>query len=285
MKTLILDSQTLNAYSACGTQYYYRFIMNARRLGSNPAFDKGDLMHMMLKYHYKLIRHNQAANSEMVRRIPYDEIINISQKKAEKHLLSLKLPVAEGFEVIRSYREYAQYYSACTWQILEVEKPFAKILYEDSEVRIIYSGIIDLLTNMSVVDHKTYSRKSELVAISNQFLGYMWALGTHNIVINRIGFQKTVKADEKFLRPTLSFPQDIIDEWAKNTTRIALDLFRDYNDLPELQRRQNHSACVGNFGHFCEFYNICSVTSEVRDFILQKDYVIKEEWNPTKALR
>lgn len=281
----MIDSQLLNVFSECGTKFYYNFVMNVRTLFRPEAFDKGDLLHHMLKFHYKLLKHNQLAltNTEQkLRKYSYTEIMKICINKAEKHLLTLDLDIELGQEVIKTYKQYAEYYSNESWQIMEVERPFAKVLWEDDELKIVYCGIIDLLTHVAIVDHKSSSRRGNISGLSNQFMGYAWAFNLYNVVINKIGFQKTLKPEEKFERPTMSYPSAIIEEWKVNTINTAQNLFMMLRNLPEMSRHRNFTACDKYSG--CIYQKICGTTPDAREFIISKDYLIGEPWQPVKGL-
>ena len=75
------------------------------------------------------------------------------------------------------------------------------------------------LRNVPVMpcDHKHSKRRGPVHPLSNQFIGYCWMLGVNNIMINKIGFQISLKPSEKFERPILSYPKDVIDWWVQNT--------------------------------------------------------------------
>lgn len=286
-QVIMLDSQLLNEFQSCQAKFYYNFIMNVRPLYKPEAFDKGDLLHHMLKFHYKMLKHNQLVRAnnleaDKVRIIPYSEIVDICTEKAEKHLLKLDLDVGLGHEVIKTYKQYAEYYEADTWQILEVEKPFAKVLYDSEELKIVYCGIIDLLTHVAIIDHKSSSRKGNVSILSNQFMGYSWALNVNNVVINKIGFQKTLKPEEKFERPTASYAPDIINEWKNNTIEVAQEMFAALQNVPHMMNRRNYTSCDKYSG--CIFQKVCSTKAEAREFIISRDYKIVDQWLPVKGL-
>lgn len=285
---LVIDSQILNNYDACPSKAYYSFVMNAKTKIKATALDEGDMMHYMMKFHYKLIKHNQeytgisSIKGHPISRFTIKEISEIVKRKAEKYLLSLDLDAELGMEVYRTYNDYWQYYSNETWQILEIESPFARVLHEDDELKIIYCGVIDLLTNVAIVDHKTSSRRGEPTGLSNQFMGYCWALGTNNLVINKIGFQKTLKNEEKFERYTKSYPPELINEWKENTICKAKSLYKDLLDIENMSRKKNYTSCDKYSG--CIFQKVCETVPEARDFVIQRDYLIGEPWKPLKTL-
>jgi len=283
-QVLMIDSQILNMYQECGTKFYYNFIMNVRPLFKPEAFDKGDLLHHMLKFHYKMLRHNQIVKTDINKGklISYNEIIQICVKKAQSHMLGLDLDVDLGLEVIKTYESYARYYTNESWQILEVERPFARVLFESDDIKIVYCGIIDLLTHVCIADHKSSSRRGNISALSNQFMGYAWAFNLYNVVINKIGFQKTLKPEEKYERQTMSYSTANINEWINNTTRTAIALYEDLQRIQELMNKRNFTACDKYSG--CVFQNICAANPDAREFIINKDYKIGDPWLPVKGL-
>jgi len=276
---LIIDSQILNSFQSCQTKFYYDFVLNVKTLIKPVAFDKGDLLHYMLKFHYKMIRHNQRKAGK---EIPYSEIVKTCITKAEKYLVSLDLDSELGTEVIKTYYDYSEYYRNCSWQILEVEKPFARVIHEDENIKIIYCGIIDLLTNVAIVDHKSSSRRGTPSGLSNQFMGYAYSLDVHNVVINKVGFQKTLKNEEKFERHTKSYPTDNLNEWKENTIKVGLEIYKGLNDVLELQKNKNFTSCDKYSG--CIFQRICESSPEAREFVIQKDYRIGDSWKPLKTI-
>lgn len=275
----MIDSQILNDYQACPCKTYYRFIRNVRPLIKESAFDKGGLLHYMMKYHYKLIKHNQ---THAGKQIPYADIMRIVIRKAEKYMITLDLDIETCQKVLKTYDEYAKYYANEAWQIIAVEQPFARVIYEDESLKIIYTGIIDLATNISVVDTKTSERRGEPTGLSNQFMGYAWAFNVNNVVINKVGFQKTLPPEEKFERYTKSYPAEILEEWKQNTIREAKKLYLDLLEVKFMEGKKNFTSCDKYGG--CIFSQICGTIPEARDFVIQQKYKIGEAWEPVKTL-
>jgi hypothetical protein len=259
--------------------------MNVRPLVKAKYFDEGALLHHILKYHYKLIKHNQRAvtSDNWGKVIPYYKIIEICIKKAERFLLGLDLDVELGQTVIEIYKEYAVYYQSDNWKVLEVEKPFAKTLYNDDNLKVVYCGLIDLVTTIAVVDHKSSKRRGVPSPLSNQFIGYCWATEVNNFVINKVGFQKTLKPEEKFERPPYSYFPAIIEEWKNNTIKDCVELYDFLTNHPaDLSTRRNLTSCDKYDG--CIFGKICQTHPEAREFLIKHDYQIGEPWRPIKGL-
>jgi len=296
MRTIALDSQILNTVQACARKVNYEFLQNWRPTEKAEALEKGDLMHRMLAHYYR---------ARMENRTDTANVIQESAEIALKASVDMELSQSTVEENIMQFKSYALFYSNDGWRPLEVERPFSKVLYrKDDEViwrvgdtiategtpgatgtvvreglQILYEGVIDLIADtphgIFVVDHKTASRRSTPSKLSNQFMGYSWATGSYNFVVNRIGFQKTLKESERFQRPFLSYNSQILKEWAENAiywTR-ALVGYIDTGFFPP-----NFTSCDKYSG--CIFQKVCEAIPEVREFKLQTNFYIGEPWSP-----
>ena len=276
MRTIALDSQILNTVSACARKVDLGFIKNWRPTEKAEALEKGDLMHRMLK-HYYLQR--KAGRTDMHAVI--DEAVNVGRAAT----IEMDLSDSTVDENIKQFRAYAVYYNQDGWKPLEVEQSFSKVLYrrEDSPeldgLQILYEGVIDLIAEtphgIFVIDHKTASRRSSPARLSNQFMGYAWATGSWNIIINRIGFQKTLSEQERFQRIFHSYNQQLIDEWVEQTVYWTNMLvgYIDNNYFPP-----NFTSCDKYSG--CIFQEVCEAIPDVRDFKLQTKFYVGEPWSP-----
>lgn len=296
MRTIALDSQILNAIQLCARKTKMEFLDNWRPTEKAEALEKGDLMHRMLAHLY---RQRQKERTDLGKII--EEAIEIAHVAS----VDMDLTASTVDENTKQFREYAIHYQQDGWRPLEVERPFSKVLYRrDDEVewrvgdviateatpgaqprllreglQILYEGVIDLIADtphgIFVIDHKTASRRSTPSKLSNQFMGYSWATGSYNFIVNRIGFQKTLSAHERFQRPFLSYNQQILDEWAQNAiywTKMLVQ-YIDTGFFPP-----NFTSCDKYAG--CIFQGVCEAIPEVREFKLQANFYVGEPWSP-----
>lgn len=297
MRTIALDSQILNTVQLCGRKVNFEFLQNWRPTEKAPALEKGDLMHRMLAHYYRARKEGRSDFPVVV-----DEAVEIARVAATE----MELTDSDVDENVKQFKEYAVFYSNDGWRPLEVERPFSKVLYrrEDEEIwrlsngtivtpntpdatkevlseglQILYEGVIDLIADtphgIFVVDHKTASRRSTPTKLSNQFMGYSWATGSYNFIVNRIGFQKTLKVEERFQRPFLSYNKQILDEWAQNAiwwTKMLVHWI-DTGFFPP-----NFTSCDKYAG--CIFQKVCESIPEVREFKLMTNFYVGEPWSP-----
>ena len=142
-----------------------------------------------------------------------------------------------------------------------------------------YQGKIDLTIAISnahliPIDHKSSSRRGKPEYLSNQFQGYCWLLGVNNIIINKIGFQKTLKDNEKFERHTLSYPPELIEEWRQN----AIYWLKKYiSDGERNFYPPNFTSCDKYSG--CIYEEVCRKTEEVREYKLSQLFQERPKWD------
>lgn len=276
MRTIALDSQILNTVSMCARKVDLGFIKNWRPTEKAEALEKGDLMHRMLK-HYYVARKNGRTDLHNV----IEEAVAIGRAAT----IEMDLNESTIDENIKQFTAYCHYYNQDGWEPLEVEQSFSRELYrrEDTPelegLSILYEGVIDLIAKtphgIFVIDHKTASRRSSPTRLSNQFMGYAWATGSHNVIVNRIGFQKTLKENERFQRLFLSYNDPLLIEWIQSATYWTemLVSYIDSNYFPP-----NFTSCDKYAG--CIFQEVCEAIPEVREFKLQSRFYVGEPWSP-----
>lgn len=282
---LAIDSQVLNMYQMCPRKAKYYFVEGARPMVKEEAFDRGGLLHEMLKMHYNGIKGDWEFMKDYTNIEPpysYEDVMRLSIDYGNLKSIESDLPIEECQVVVNTYREYATYYKGEQWLPILVERPFSVILYEDQNLKVLYEGVTDLVTTTSIVDHKSSKRRGEPHDLSYQFMGYCWALGINNLVVNKVGFQKTLKEKDKFERYTKSYPKSLIEEWRESAIDIALRLHYDLNHLDLMEKKTNLTSCDKYAG--CIFTAVCKTEPEARSWKLQSNFILGQKWEPAKEL-
>lgn len=293
---LAIDSSIFNTYQLCHRRAYFGFVHKIEPMTKEVYFDRGTLIHQMLKYHYRLLRHNtrNPMPDGKIKTFSYRDIIRIVCDKAERFSLHLDAQPEEIIRTIETYQEYADYYEGENWNPIMVEEPFSKVLYDDDDVTILWEGIVDLLIQHGIVDTKSSERRGEPSSLSYQFQGYCWALERNTLIVNKVGFQKTLKAKDKFERYTKSYPQEILDEWKNEVIEVVLsELLPDVIEADEetrkgeiltckMYRKANKTSC-DKFGQ-CRYFDICTTVPELRMWKIENKYKVGIPWEPAKSL-
>jgi hypothetical protein len=268
-RIVAVDSQKLDAIQSCMYMYKLRFGSGlAETTGLQPLqtpdyFERGGLLHDMLETYYKLKKYksrwhqNGKTHADIM-----ESCIIVGRTKATK----MSLDIAEIEIVIDAFRQYTSHWENDGWYMIEaVEQVGSRVLYDSPELIILYESKIDLILNingvMTPVDHKSAKSRRDPNYLANQFKGYCWTLGVNNLIVNEIGFQKTIKPVEKFRRHTLSYSASALKEWQENTVwwiMYAIGLIEKEN-FPK-----NYTSCDKYSG--CLFKSVCAADPEVRDY-------------------
>jgi hypothetical protein len=279
-RIFVVDSQILNTAMECERKANWTFGANLEPLTKPSYFEKGDLIHQMLAAYYKMRKYR--SRWQLNKKIHAD-IVHSCVIIGRRAAIKMNLDIEDVEEVVRTFVEYATFRANDGWDnVIAVEEVGSKVLYEDESMLILYQFKIDLVINLMncnlmPVDHKSSSRRTKANEMSNQFKGYCWGLGVNNITVNKIGFQKTLKAEEKFNFETISYSPDIIQEWIE----IATYYLKRYIGFSEVGFfPPNFTSCDKYSG--CLFREICNKSPQMRDYKLAQLFQERDHWDVGK---
>jgi hypothetical protein len=265
----------------CPAKYDYVFNRHLVSIdGVSKSISRGSIVHdALLGYWKERIKSDNA-------QLAVQTGIRISKEGFSK---DNRFTTDEVLDSLNTILEFMKYIQSSSWIPIEAEKYFKIKVFEDESIklRIFITGRIDLIVKtpqlpILPIDVKTESERWFHTQMSNQFKIYSIACGTNLLGVQRVGFQKTLEAKDKFKMEMLPFDQDILDEfrtvtlphWVKQLIVAHEDGF-----FP-----MNTTNCV--HGHFkCQFSDafnggICNVSRQVREQKLQRYFVVGQEWNP-----
>lgn len=184
--------------------------------------------------------------------------------------------------VLDTCEQYVDYYRNDFWVPLETEVVKSKIIYEDDEIRILWKAKLDLVfdTNQGIfpTDHKTMKQNRQSVLRNNQFMGQCIIQNTQSMIINKIGFQTTLKPKEKFIREMKSYSSDLLLEQMNTVIPYyakQMVMWAQTGYWPP-----NLTSCDGKYGK-CAFNEVCDATLDMREEVIKKNFIVGPEWNPT----
>jgi hypothetical protein len=274
-----LDSQILNSINLCPERYRLEHIENWRPTMKAPALEKGSVVHSMLAHYRRGKRDGRCGPDE--HNILMDECIQIGRIASAGYSLD-----TNDFEEIRlTWIDYVMRWQYDGWIVQDVEQPFTKILYDSDALQILYEGIIDARIidpkiGQAVVDSKTESRRSYPYILSNQFQGYEWAFNVP-VIVDKIGFQSTLEAKEKFRRLVHDSGAPAISEWVSDTIEAVGQAIGWHEELESGKRKtlhKNRTSCDKYSG--CVFQKVCKEPDEVREFKLIAHFFKDKKWDP-----
>lgn len=279
-KSIILDSQILSSWMSCKRLTDFRFNHNLVPIaGKGKALEMGSLAHHILMIYFKSLRdkHSKAEGIEQAF-ISANKYI-VGDINNEVIYPGVKLEQEDIDTVLKTMREYFIHYQNEYWIPIEVEKVKGVVVYEDDEIQVLWKTKFDLLTDTNQgiypVDHKTMSRRSDALSLNNQFMGQCVNAGTNAVIINKIGWQKTLKPVEKFTRQVISYSNDRLSEWKQLVGFYAKEIV-DFNEMQFFP--PNFTHCDKFFG--CAFKMVCEADRNMRQEELKLHFKVGEAWEP-----
>lgn len=288
---ILLDASKLDMFETCPERYNYRYNLNrgVPITDKSRALDLGTVGHVGGERYYTLLSEG----------IKFNERIAETRIALGAHLADVNqsnLSDEDSAHIIDTMIANLEYWRAddenCL-EILAVEQPFVYLVYSSEILNFYMTGKIDLLVNYHgigrnasykdlVIDHKTYSRESEVLRKNNQFTNYCIATGSSYLLVNRIGLQKSKNPDEKFKRIPLSYDPIYKEDWKANVGTI---IEQEY--LPAVLSGiwpEKGSSCY-KFNRICEYYRVCDTSGEdTKVFKLANEFVDADVWDVSKGL-
>lgn len=276
---LQFDSQILGTFMSCPREMNYKFNLHLTPIGGvSKSIEKGTLAHHGLQVYYDL----------MMKGIDFlTRKAVAAQKMRELYPTLSSLAPEDLVLVLDTFNEYAEYRKNDVFQVVFTERLFKFIAYESFPLRVILVGRIDMgiydgrSPNVIPVDHKSESEAWFYSTTSNQFKIYALACGSQQLIVNRFGFQKSVKPEKKFGREDLNFDADVLREFQHEVIpyyakQMLICMEDDYYPPDYASCVRGHWGCV-----FSDRYSkgICTVDRAVRQEKINA-YFVRKEWNP-----
>jgi hypothetical protein len=275
-KNIILDASTFSTLMSCARLTDFRFNHSFVSIrGKSSSLIKGSIVHAVLENFYKSIiggmSRSQAVGFGLAAGQAYassDDARNVNSEDVE---LALK-----------TSEEYLDFYKNDFWIPLEVECVKGAVIYEDDEIRILwkakYDWIVDTTQLITSVDHKTMSQRRDTLTLNNQFMGQCVLLGVRSMFVNKIGFQKSLKPEEKFTRLMINYTNDQLVEWQSTIVPYYAKLMLMYQESEYWP--PNFTHCENKYG-FCTFKDVCSSDRNMREETLKQFFEVGKKWDVT----
>jgi len=278
---IVFDMTKYDLFQLCEARFNYRHNLNIGLAGAkSERLDRGQLVHIGCEVYFQALKDHH----------PYDSASKMALSRIrEAGVISTDLDNDVINRVIDVMEEYFDYWRIADqgYEIVAVEQPFLKDIYEDDNVRIFLAGKIDLVTsdnqytNMPT-DHKSVDRNYEQGRMVNQFKCYCLVTGSNYLVVDKIGMQKTLKPHEKFTRKKLTYDPLYLEEWRQNVIKVLLN--RYLHCVAENSWAMNETSC-DKYNRQCEYYGICDSSGlPAKNYKINSEYIQMEPWDVTKAM-
>lgn len=276
---IVLDTSQYDMFRLCEQRYNYRYNLHKTLSVKAKALDRGTLVHIACETYFESLKSGAK----------YEYAVNSALMKVkEAGAITSDLDVDEISRIVDVMEEYFDFWRTADQniKIVAVEQPFLYLLHEDENIKIHMAGKIDLIysdnkyKNMPL-DHKSFDRSYEVGRMSNQFKNYCIATNSNYLVVDKIGFQKTLKPHEKYLRVPLSYDHIILEAWKQNVVRV---MYHYVECAADGVWPLNETSC-DKFNRKCEYYEVCdSSGQQAKDFKLRNNY-IEVVWDVSSVLK
>jgi len=274
-KNIALDSQILSTLMGCARLTDFRFNHHLTSIWGKPkSFEMGSIVHVFLEHYYGAIIKGVTRNNAIA--IGLEKAQEYSQNPDEVKNTELE----DRQWALQTCEIYADHYKNDPWIPLEVETVKGKLIYEDDEIRILWKAKFDLIADTAYgiypVDHKTMSQNRDTLTLNNQFIGQCALLDTQTMQVNKVGFQKTLKPNEKFQRVVMNYSIERIMEWTNEIVPFYSKLWIAY--LESGYFPPNFSHCETKYG-FCQFKSVCEANPNMREDELRNNFIVGKVWD------
>lgn len=187
--------------------------------------------------------------------------------------------------VLETIEQYYTFWRNDSWVPLEVEVVKSKILYEDDDLRILWKAkldwVVDTDTGIVAVDHKSMKQNRSVTKLNNQFKGQNLIMGTRTMYLNKVGFQKTLPVEKRFLRAGVSYTSDQLLEWQSQTLPFYARMLLAYTEMGYWPH--NYTNCQSKFGN-CQYIEVCEADRHMREEVIRLNFIKGRDWDPTNEL-
>ena len=252
--TIVLNSHGLMNYAQCPRKFILSEIYDRK---TSPPMEKGILFAQFLEIYYK--------------RKMRDKNTIVSPFWADVVCKRLGISKEEGDKFWRAMHHYTIEYKDCRWHPLAIEDGFTKVLYQDSEVKVVIEGRPDLLVydplvkDTVVVDHKTQSSYREIPPFNHQMMAYLFAAHKNYFCYNHIVFTKEPTFRRNFIKVT----DAEIEYWRACVVSMVQDMLRS--------KFTPNFNCMSQYG-LCDFFQVCKQPNpKYQEWLLNTQFTKRTE--------
>jgi len=296
MTNIVLDASALNNLMLCPRLYDFK--QNhalVPREGKSNSLQAGSLVHIIHEFFNKAIMNGKSRNDSMdIGFIAGREYVRGSYQPNNTYLgidseYAIDLPEESdkydiGWKFIfKTMEEYFDYWKNDSATIVGVEEVKKKIIYEDSEMRILWKAKLDRIVDMPhgimSVDVKTMKQRRDTNSNNIQFMGQCIVTESRNMIIDKIGFQTSLKPHEKFERAVMNYTLDRLNEFKDEIVSYYGNMLTAYTESGNFP--PNFTQCQNKYGD-CEFYryDVCNSDRGMRGETLKLYFKEGKKWDP-----
>jgi hypothetical protein len=300
-----MDATILSSLMSCARLTDFKYNQNLTPAGGKSnSLEVGSMVHAFLEYYYQsLIDHKTKSDAidagvaaaklfikgcPICQAFPIDAVGHPScghknadftgmistPQKSDKTLI--------GWEwALDTCMQYLAHYVNDSFTPIAAELTKSEIIYESDSIRILWKAKFDLIADSGMIipyDHKTMKQRRDSLSLNNQFMGQCILTKSRNMIVNKIGFQTSLKPSEKFERAMMSYSKNRLDEWQNKIVPYWAQKLIEYNQSGYWA--PNFTHCENKYG-FCEFKEVCSSDENMRNEVIKLNFVKRRVWDVT----
>lgn len=285
---VVLDATIFNSFSSCEQHFNLRHNHNLVPIsGMGRAIEMGSMMHDMLEEYYRAKKLGADRVTSLGKAIGVGNLIIKSCEQCIKKICTIhkdnkfhglqSTDIDEAHLVMQTMEQYHEFWKNDSWTTIEVEHVVGKVIYEDDDLSVLWKAkvdwLIDNLEGLFSTDHKTMSKREDVLDLDNQFIGQTIVTGQTKMFRNVVGFQKSLKPHEKFFREAVNYSKARQAEWILETASYAYDMA---NCVENKRYRHRLTSCRRRYGD-CIFRHVCQGEPSDRQRLLNEQFKVAEK--------
>jgi len=304
-----MDATILSSLMSCGAVTDYKYNQNlTQKGGKSNSLEVGSLVHVFLEYYYQSLIDKKSKSDAIdagvaaaklfikgcpiCQNYPLDAVgqppcghknadfigmVNTPQKSEKRGKSELI-----GWEwALDTCMQYLAHYVNDSFTPLAAELTKSEIIFENESLRILWKAKFDLIADSGMIipfDHKTMKQRRDSLSLNNQFMGQCILTKSRNMIVNKIGFQTSLKPSEKFERAMMSYSKARLDEWQNEIVPYWANVYVSYIKSGVWPRNFTH--CENKYG-FCDFKEVCSSDKNMRNEVIKLNFIKRRVWDVT----
>ncbi len=305
MKTVSFDATLLTSLQGCARLAKNRYIDNWTTEDKSNSLEAGILVHVIMEFTNRALMNGLSRSNALDKGYEAGRTIlkgcpdciafvsnttnpiSCSVKEHKNEWTGLKNIPEDSTKseigakhVFKTVEEYFDYYRSDDFIHLGVEETRGKIIYKDDDLQILWKAkfddIIDSPEGIMSRDYKTMKQRRDTLSLNNQFMGQCITLGARQVLIDKIGFQTSLKAHEKFQRLRLPYSIDRLLEFAHEIVPFYARMLLAYTEADHFP--PNFTHCETKYG-FCDYVHICELDRGLRDEAMKINFIRGKQWD------